>query len=72
VNLGADLHYEPAPEPLLAPPAGTRWQLAWSSDDPRYGGPGVVDPSTTEAWRFPGDGATFFVSAPATPPATGA
>ena len=38
VNLDSDQHLEVAPEPLLAPPLGTRWELAWSSDHPRYGG----------------------------------
>jgi len=41
VNLGRDLHLTPAPEPLLAPPAGQRWQTQWSSEDPRYGGVGT-------------------------------
>src|SRR5205823_12285559 len=38
VNFGRDLHLHPAPEPLLAPPAGCRWETHWSSDDPAYGG----------------------------------
>jgi maltooligosyltrehalose trehalohydrolase len=42
VNLGADLELVPAPEPLLAPPAGGRWRPIWSSEDPRYGGSGVA------------------------------
>lgn len=42
VNLGATLELVPQPEPLLAPPDGTRWTLLWSSDDPRYGGDGVT------------------------------
>lgn len=41
VNLGRTLHYDPAPEPLLAPPAGMRWRSAWSSEDPRYQGRGT-------------------------------
>src|SRR5205823_5888657 len=41
VNLGRDLHFDPAPEPLLAPPAGTRWHILWSSEHPRYGGQGT-------------------------------
>src|SRR6185503_11438165 len=41
VNLDADLHLEVAAEPLLAPPLGKLWQLAWSSDHPRYGGTGA-------------------------------
>jgi maltooligosyltrehalose trehalohydrolase len=38
VNLGRDLRLNPAPEPLLAPPADALWEIAWSSEDPRYGG----------------------------------
>ncbi|HEU4683901.1 MAG TPA: malto-oligosyltrehalose trehalohydrolase [Nitrospira sp.] len=62
VNLGPDLHFVPAPEPLLAPVAGGRWRLHWSSDHPRYGGPGVVDPQTDAGWHIPGATATFFVA----------
>ena len=33
VNLGRALHFEPAPEPLLAPPSGfPRWQSVWCSE----------------------------------------
>jgi len=46
VNLGADLRLTPCPEPLLAPPAGRRWEVLWSSEDPGYGGSGVVHPET--------------------------
>lgn len=52
LNLGADLD-ELAAEPLLAPPAGQHWQLAWSSEDPRYGGAGIVAPETAQGWRLP-------------------
>src|SRR5262249_53056618 len=41
VNLGRDLHLPQAPEPLLAPPSGHRWQMLWSSEDVRYGGCGT-------------------------------
>ena len=34
VNLGRDLHLDPAPEPLLAPPDDSAWKIAWSSEDP--------------------------------------
>jgi maltooligosyltrehalose trehalohydrolase len=55
VNFDGDLHLEVAPEPLLAPPAGTQWQLAWSSDYPRYGGTGALPlESPGESWRIPG------------------
>jgi maltooligosyltrehalose trehalohydrolase len=54
VNLGADLHFEPAPEPLLAPPAGTSWEILWSSEDPAYGGAGTSRLDTDGDWRIPG------------------
>jgi maltooligosyltrehalose trehalohydrolase len=51
VNLGRTLHLDPAPEPLLAPPDGARWRLAWSSQDQRYGGIGALLPDAPEADR---------------------
>jgi maltooligosyltrehalose trehalohydrolase len=53
VNLGRDLHFEPAPEPLLAPPTGCRWGVLWSSESPDYGGSGTPDPDR-ESWLIPG------------------
>lgn len=41
VNLGNDWA-APIPEPLLAPPEGGGWHVAWSSENPRYGGGGVA------------------------------
>jgi maltooligosyltrehalose trehalohydrolase len=61
VNLGLDLEYVPAPEPLLAPISGGWWHLQWSSDDPRYGGSGVIKPTGPDGWRIPGASATFLV-----------
>lgn len=57
INLGRDLHLWQAPEPLLAPPAGRRWEVRWSSEDPRYGGDGTVSPDTEDHWRLPGEAA---------------
>src|SRR5262249_5805075 len=37
VNLGRDLRFSPAPEPLLAPPENCAWAAHWSSDAIRYG-----------------------------------
>ena len=54
VNLGNDLCFAPAPEPLLAPPENSQWKVLWSSEDPRYGGLGTADPETREGWRIPG------------------
>lgn len=58
VNLGADLHFVPAPEPLLAPSPDGYWTLLWSSDHPQYGGPGIVNPLTDEGWHIPAESAT--------------
>lgn len=53
VNLGTSLPLLPAPEPLLAPPEGTRWRLLWHSEDPRYGGNGMAELDTEGSWRLP-------------------
>jgi maltooligosyltrehalose trehalohydrolase len=57
VNLGRDLKLEHAPEPLLAPPEGKRWALAWSSEDSRYGGTGALDLEVKDGWFIPGHAA---------------
>jgi maltooligosyltrehalose trehalohydrolase len=57
VNLGPDLHFDPAPEPLLAPPEMMQWQILWSSDHPDYGGTGTPPLETEENWRIPGHAA---------------
>ena len=57
VNFGRDLHLDPAPEPLLAPPAGMTWQTLWSSEDPRYGGTGTPPLDSEDNWRIPGQAA---------------
>jgi maltooligosyltrehalose trehalohydrolase len=54
VNLGADLRLPIAPEPLLASPDGTRWQLMWSSENPRYGGEGGAPPERDGIWHLAG------------------
>ena len=57
VNFGTDLHLDPAPEPLLAPPEGMMWQTLWSSEDPRYGGTGTPPLDSEDNWRIPGHAA---------------
>ncbi|HEX5228525.1 MAG TPA: DUF3459 domain-containing protein, partial [Bryobacteraceae bacterium] len=54
VNLGVDVHLDPAPEPLLSPPAGGAWELVWSSEDPKYGGSGTPRLDSDENWHIPG------------------
>jgi len=55
VNLGTDEHFSPAPEPLLAPPAGRLWTVRWSSEDRAYGGSGTFPLDSAEGWRLPGE-----------------
>ena len=66
VNFGADLHLDRAPEPLLAPPDGSRWENRWSSEDPRYGGSGTPPAETMDGWRVMGEAAVLLVPAPTT------
>ena len=54
VNFGVDLHLNPAPEPLLAPPEGKEWDIILSTEGPRYGGCGVPPADTVENWIVPG------------------
>lgn len=78
VNLGRVLHLDPAPEPLLAAPTPAGWRVHWSSQDPRYGGIGTLDPDAAQAardvpgrtvprpfdnWRVQGDTALLLVPA---------
>ena len=57
VNLGRAEDLSPAPEPLLAPPLGKKWSTLWSSESPKYGGAGAVEPEGEGAWRIPAEAA---------------
>jgi maltooligosyltrehalose trehalohydrolase len=59
VNLGRDLWYHPAPEPLLAPIAGGGWRVRWSSEAPKYGGGGTPPVETSSNWIIPGQAAVW-------------
>jgi maltooligosyltrehalose trehalohydrolase len=69
VNFGSDLNLNPAPEPLLAPPAGKVWRTVWSSEDYRYGGTGTPPLETKNNWCIPGEAAVAL--APADPAEVG-
>ena len=56
VNLGPDLVEPSLAEPLVAPPEGCNWSIAWSSEALAYGGVGTPD-ILREGWRIPGHGA---------------
>lgn len=59
INLGAHLHLDPAPEPLLAPPLGCIWDTAWTSEDPRYGGGGTPAIDSEDNWNLPAESAAL-------------
>ena len=62
VNLGTHVHLDPAPEPLLAPPPGCGWEVAWSSEDPRYGGGGTPALDSEDNWHLPAEAAVLLIS----------
>ncbi|MDB6029798.1 MAG: 1,4-alpha-glucan branching protein [Verrucomicrobiales bacterium] len=61
VNLGRDLHLNPAPEPLLGPVEGYHWKMLWSSECPDYGGCGTPPLDTEENWKIPGHAAVVLI-----------
>jgi len=68
INFGAAIYFDPSPEPLLAPPEGQRWEIAWSSEDPRYGGAGTPPlDAEHDNWRIPAHSAAFLIPQPFTP-----
>ena len=64
VNIGCDLDFTPAREPLLAPPFRARWRMVWSSEAPAYGGQGTAPLDPDGPWLMPGSTALFLVSEP--------
>jgi len=61
VNLGSDVTGTLS-LPLVAPPIGCGWRLAWSSEHLAYGGIGAVEPETDEGWRIPGRAAVLLAA----------
>jgi maltooligosyltrehalose trehalohydrolase len=57
LNFGRCQRLVPAPEPLLAPPFGLEWETIWTSESPRYGGPGAVTVATQDRWLLPAEAA---------------
>jgi maltooligosyltrehalose trehalohydrolase len=58
INLGPAVTLEVAPEPLLAPTDDEHgWETLWSSEQPRYGGPGMLPLETETGWNLPAESA---------------
>jgi maltooligosyltrehalose trehalohydrolase len=62
VNLGCDLDLRPIPEPLLAPPADSRWVMQWSSAAVKYGGQGTPPLKVHSHLHIPGESAVLLRS----------
>ena len=61
MNLDRDLDFVPVREPLLAPPADSRWRLRWSSESLEYGGEGTAATDLEAPFVLPTDTALLFV-----------
>jgi maltooligosyltrehalose trehalohydrolase len=57
INLGRDLTFNPAPEPLLAPPEQSAWSVLWSTDSAKYGGNGTPVLDSDLNWLIPAQSA---------------
>jgi maltooligosyltrehalose trehalohydrolase len=64
INLGPRLHFDPSPEPLLAPPLHSAWQIAWSSENPAYGGTGTPPLDSDDNWHLPAEAAVLLIPTP--------
>jgi maltooligosyltrehalose trehalohydrolase len=64
INLGKDLNFNPAPEPLLAPPEHAIWTILWSSDSPKYGGNGTPALDSDLNWIIPAQSAVILKPGP--------
>jgi maltooligosyltrehalose trehalohydrolase len=62
--LGADHDLKPPSEPLLAPRAGQRWRMLFSSEASMFGGRGAFASDGTGPWRVQGRCATLLEEAP--------
>ncbi|MEY2498855.1 MAG: maltooligosyltrehalose trehalohydrolase, partial [Verrucomicrobiota bacterium] len=68
INLGPPESLIPSPEPLLAARFGFEWEVIWSSDDERYGGPGIAKPFSDAGWALPAESAIAMRAIPETRP----
>src|SRR5437773_3263013 len=57
VNFGESQILHPAPQPLLAPPSGYRWETLCTTESPRYAGASAALIATPEQWVLPAESA---------------
>jgi maltooligosyltrehalose trehalohydrolase len=65
MNLGVEARLTIVNDSLLAPPAGARWRVVWSSEDVKYGGSGTPEVDRDGGWLIPGHAAVVLASRPA-------
>lgn len=63
INFGADFLFDPAPEPLLAPPTGYEFEVLWSSESVVYGGESTP-PLFIPQWKVLGHSAMVLKTTP--------
>ncbi|MBX7168953.1 MAG: malto-oligosyltrehalose trehalohydrolase [Pirellulales bacterium] len=63
-NLGTELAFRPAAQPLLAPVPGTRWEQVFTSGDVRFGGSSSGPLLRDDGWHFPGETTVLLRLAP--------
>ncbi len=59
VNFGRAIDRSFLAQPLVAPPAGAKWDILWSSEAPAYGGSGTPELDTVDGWHIPGEAAVL-------------
>ncbi len=64
LDFGHDRQVNIPSEPLLAPPVGCRWKLAFSSELSRYGGRGAFASDGLGPWRVQGRACTVLEATP--------
>jgi maltooligosyltrehalose trehalohydrolase len=62
VNFGADHFMSPVPHPLVAPPRARRWEVLWTTEQPRYGATSLPEVLFTEGLRLPAESAVVFTA----------
>jgi maltooligosyltrehalose trehalohydrolase len=55
VNFGDHQVLHPVSEPLLAPPAGCKWETLWMSESSCYGGEDIVVSVGQKQWCLPAE-----------------
>ena len=62
INFGAQINRAAIAEPLLAAPRECHWELISSTDDPRYGGLGIVAPFSETGIYIAAECASFMIA----------